>query len=153
MRFLRFFLFIAAFAAAAGLSLATAFLAVDRLEDVTEIDIRRVLDVNGHTWAEVHLGERGWSPVEFHGIVIGAAAITDANVTDPALRARIETNTPRFLDYYFGHLDNQRLICANAVKRLPQCVVEQRDRPLWHRERWKPLAGLGHESELRVTCV
>lgn len=46
-------LFIASFAVAAGLSLLTAVLAADKVEDMTEIGIRRVLDLNGHDWAEV----------------------------------------------------------------------------------------------------
>ncbi|NRB33153.1 MAG: OmpA family protein [Rhodobacteraceae bacterium] len=53
MRLPRPLLFLLVMSAAAGLSAATAFFAVDRVEAITEIDIRRTLDVNDHGWAEV----------------------------------------------------------------------------------------------------
>ena len=73
----------------------------------------------GHTWLEVYLAEKGWVPVEFHGIVIGQTALTDHNVADPALRHLIKENTNPYWAYHFGHLDTQRIRCSNSVKRYP----------------------------------
>ena len=109
--------------------------------------------VFGHTWAEVFLEGQGWTPVEFHAVAIGETAMTADNVTDPHLRARIMENSPKYLDYYFGHLDTQRLMCANAVKRMPQCVVEKTELPAWDRKRWSAPDRLDCESELRVACI
>jgi UDP:flavonoid glycosyltransferase YjiC (YdhE family)/transglutaminase-like putative cysteine protease len=79
----------------------------------------------GHTWAEIFIAEYGWVPVEFHGIVIGALAMTAENVTDPELRNHITAQGDRYLDYYFGNLDCHRVVCSNSVKAIPQVLVQK----------------------------
>jgi len=106
--------------------------------------------VFGHTWAEIHLDGRGWVPIEFHGIVIGTSAMTKNNVRDQGLKQLIRDNSPRYHAYYFGHLDNQRLVCSNSVKRIPQCLVEDPGKPVNDRERWQPLVDRPYECSLRV---
>jgi hypothetical protein len=91
----------------------------------------------GHTWAEVHTGEKGWVPVEFHSIAIGEQAMTAENVDDPELRVLVRTNTPHYRDYYFGNLDHQRLVCSNSAKRIPQCLVEDPSERQGSRKRWQ----------------
>ena len=109
--------------------------------------------VFGHTWVEIFLEGKGWVPVEFHGIVIGKEAMTDNNVTEPELRIRILENSARYLDYYFGRLDNQRLVCSDSVKRIPQCLVEQPEYPAWDERRWQAPANLRFECQLQVECI
>lgn len=77
----------------------------------------------GHTWAQIHTQAHGWIPVEFHGIVIGAQAMTNSNVSDSALRAHIVEQGPAYRDYYFGNLDCHRLHCSNAVRSIPQVLA------------------------------
>ena len=76
----------------------------------------------GHTWAEIWLEQRGWVPVEFHGIVIGAGALTKKNVSDRRLRRQIEAATEPYLDFYFGHLDNHRVLGSPSVKTTPMVM-------------------------------
>ncbi|MCC7263835.1 MAG: hypothetical protein IT369_15080 [Candidatus Latescibacteria bacterium] len=104
----------------------------------------------GHTWAEVHLEGKGWVPVEFHSIAIAEQAMTAENVDDPRLQALIRHNTPHFRDYYFGNLDHQRLICSNSVKRIPQCLVEDRAEPVGSRKRWQVVEDLPFACALEV---
>ena len=104
----------------------------------------------GHTWAEIHLDGRGWVPVEFHGIAIGAAAMTKSNVKDQNLKQLIRDNTTRYHEYYFGHLDNQRLVCSNSVKRIYQCLVEDPEKAANDPQRWRPLLDRRYECCLRV---
>ena len=107
----------------------------------------------GHTWVEIFLESRGWVPVEFHGIVIGERAMTEKNVKDPAVRALIKENSAKFFDYYFGHVDNQRLICSNSVKRIPECLVEQLEFSPGDRKRWQRPEDLKFECSLNVECI
>ena len=108
----------------------------------------------GHTWVEIHLAGKGWVPVEFHGIVIGEGAATEHNVKDEKLRLTLRENTPKYRDYYFGHLDNHRIICSESVRRVPQCLVEDVDKPADHPARWKaPSRDLRFECSLNVKCL
>lgn len=107
----------------------------------------------GHTWAEIYLRESGWIPVEFHGIVIGEQAMTGANVQDPRLRELIAENGPIYTDYYFGHLDNQRLIYAKGSKKLALCQVEDPTALVASAERWRVPEGLRFDSSLEVECL
>lgn len=107
----------------------------------------------GHTWAEVHLAEKGWIPVEFHGTVIGRNARTDHNVADPVLRGRIEANTDPYWAYYFGHLDTQRIRCSNSVKNIPQCLVERLDAQADDPNRWDFQTELPYECHLQTEIL
>jgi len=107
----------------------------------------------GHTWVEIFLHGRGWMPVEFHGIVIGEGSMTDDNVKDPELKVRIQENSAKYFDYYFGHVDNQRLICSNSVKRIPECAVENPERLLGDRKRWQRPENMTFECQLQVECI
>ena len=109
--------------------------------------------VFGHTWAEFFLDGRGWIPVEFHGVVIAKGAMTEANVQDPELRIRILENTPKYQQYYFGGLDNQRLYCSNSVKRIPHCLIEQPEYASGDKRRWHAPPDLRFECELQVACT
>ena len=109
--------------------------------------------VFGHTWAEIFLDDRGWVPVEFHGIVIGAGSMTRDNVRDPGLRRSIEGQSADYLDYYFGRVDNQRLICSNSVKKIPPFLVENAEYPPGHRQRWERSDDPGYECRLEVECI
>lgn len=83
----------------------------------------------GHTWAEVWLEDKGWVPVEFHGIVLGELAMTADNVRDPAIRVAMASQDALYRDLYFGSLDSHRFECSNAVKELPLLtpIGEERD--------------------------
>jgi len=107
----------------------------------------------GHTWAEVFLEGQGWVPVEFHSIVIGKAAMTPNNIADETLRRRIEENTARYQEYYFGRLDNQRLVGSDSVRRLPSFTVEAADVPEWDRKHWRADADVDFETQLEVECI
>ena len=108
---------------------------------------------SAHTWAEVHLAEKGWIPVEFHSTVIGRNARTDHNVADPVLRGRIEANTAPYWAYYFGHLDTQRIRCSNSVKNIPQCLVEQLDAQADDPNRWDFQTELSYECHLQTEIL
>ena len=105
--------------------------------------------VFGHTWAEIFLDGRGWLPVEFHSIVIGEQAITEHNVTDNSTRALVAENSTRYHDYYFGNLDNHRLVCSNSVKQIPQTLIEDPALPLDHDARWSAAHDLRYDCSLR----
>ena len=109
--------------------------------------------VFGHTWAEVFLEGKGWAPVEFHGIVIGKGAMTTDNVIEAELRTCILENSARYLDYYFGRLDNQHLVCSNSVKRIPPCLIERPEWSVWDDRRWHAPADLRFECHLQVECL
>jgi UDP:flavonoid glycosyltransferase YjiC (YdhE family)/transglutaminase-like putative cysteine protease len=106
----------------------------------------------GHTWVEVYLEGKGWCPVEFHGIVIGESAMTEDNVADPRLRSLIQENMPRYEEYYFGHLDNQRLLCSNSVKSIPDVLLECPEEAVGGNKRWQMPPGLRFECHLEVEC-
>ena len=106
----------------------------------------------GHAWAEVHVPGKGWIPVEFHGVVIGAQAMTEDNVTDTSLRAAIEKDGPKYLDYYFANLDNQRIIFTPSVKKIPLFQVEKiNERPGGMGWQWPE--GLSFNTRLHVECL
>ena len=107
----------------------------------------------GHTWIEIHLHDKGWVPVEFHGVVVGHRAMTKNNVEDKTLRALIHDNTDRYFDYYFGNVDNQRLICSNSVKQIPQVLTEDPQYPMGDSRRWQPGYDLRYECALEVECI
>ncbi len=107
----------------------------------------------GHTWIEIHLHSKGWVPVEFHGIVVAAGAMTKDNVKDKDLRRLIQGNSRKYLDYYFGHVDNQRVICSNSVKQISQCLLEDPDRPEGDRKRWQAAEELRYDCSLEVECL
>ena len=149
------------------ITLANAFIAFCRLQGVAAREVTGALAVYptgdgrfewatfediifGHTWAEVFAPERGWMPVEFHGIVIGSQATTEANVTDAALRRHIAEVGDRYVDFYFGQLDCHRVVCSNSVKALPQLLA------------WRETAsgsqshvpeGLQYECRLVMECI
>lgn len=106
----------------------------------------------GHTWAEIYLRQSGWIPVEFHGIVIGEQAMTKNNVRDPRLAQLIKEQGPVYSDYYFGHLDNQRLIYAAGAKKLPLYEVEDVTEPLHSAKRWQMPEGLRFDCTLEIEC-
>jgi UDP:flavonoid glycosyltransferase YjiC (YdhE family) len=107
----------------------------------------------GHTWAEIYLRQSGWIPVEFHGIVIGEQAMTKNNVRDPRLAQLIKEQGPVYSDYYFGHLDNQRLIYAAGAKELPLYEVEDVTEPLHSAKRWQMPEGLRFDCTLEIECT
>ncbi len=107
----------------------------------------------GHVWAEIYLRDRGWIPVEFHGVVIGPQAMTDKNVVDPQLRAAVEEKGPQYIDYYFGHLDNQRLLFSSSVKSMPLCQVEDADVPPASAQRWRWPEHMRFNTRLEVECL
>ncbi len=107
----------------------------------------------GHAWAEVHVPGRGWIPVEFHGVVIGAQAMTEDNVTDATLRAAIKKDGPKYLDYYFGNLDNQRVLFAPSVKKIPLFQVENKGEDCSGGSDWKWPEGLSFNTRLHVECL
>lgn len=106
----------------------------------------------GHAWAEVHIPGKGWIPVEFHGVVIGAQAMTEDNVADAALRAAIEKGGPKYLDYYFANLDNQRILFTPSVKQIPLFQVETQDERTGEMG-WKWPEGLSFRTRLQVECL
>ena len=109
--------------------------------------------VFGHTWVEIFLEGRGWMPVEFHSIVIGEQALTKGNVIDDGTRALVAENSKRYHDYYFGNLDNHRLVCSNSVKQIPQAMVEDPTLPLDHDDHWSPAHDLRYDCSLQFTKV
>ena len=100
----------------------------------------------GHTWAEIYLEGAGWMPVEFLSIAIGEISITEYNIEDPKLKKYIKQNTRAFESYYFGHLDNQRLVFSNSVKTLPLCLTKDADG-------WEPLPNMQCQYRMRVECI
>ena len=75
------------------ITLARAFIALCRIQKIPAREQTGAIAVNplgpnryenrtynevvfGHTWAEVFIVDLGWIPVEFHGISIGAPALT-----------------------------------------------------------------------------
>lgn len=108
----------------------------------------------GHQWAEIHIDGLGWLPVEFHALVIGTAAMTGSNVSDRRLRRTIRDNTFAYADYYFGHVDHQRIVCSNSVKQMAQWLVEDASQDVERGERrWRPDPHLRYECALRVEMV
>ena len=107
----------------------------------------------GHTWVEIFAEGQGWLPVEFHGVAIGQNAMTDNNVNEAGVRQLVAQNSEKYFDYYFGRVDNQRIICSNSVKRIPQCLVERRDLPEWDEGRWHVPEGLRYSCRLEVECL
>ena len=99
----------------------------------------------GHTWAEIYL-EEAWMPVEFLSIAIGEVSITEYNIEDLKLKKYIKRNTRAFESYYFGHLDNQRLMFSNSVKTLPLCLTKDADG-------WGPLPNMQCQYRMRVECI
>lgn len=104
----------------------------------------------GHTWAEAFAPERGWVPVEFHGIVIGPQATTEDNVADETLRRHIAEVGGHYVDFYFGQLDCHRVVCSNSVKTLPQLLArhETASGPQFHMPE-----GLKYECQLVMECI
>jgi UDP:flavonoid glycosyltransferase YjiC (YdhE family) len=149
------------------ITLSRAFIALCRMEGIPAREVSGALigypigenryamrnycePIFGHTWAEFYEEGRGWKPVEFHGIVVAERALTGANTTDAQLRKSIRGNSDGFLDYYFGHVDNQRIICSNAVKKIPEFLVENPDFPEGHRKRWQWSPEVKYECHLEV---
>ncbi len=106
----------------------------------------------GHTWAEIWLQRHGWIPVEFHGIVIGAGALTKKNVSERRLRRQIEGATDPWLDYYFGHLDNHRILGSPSVKSTPLVMSLVAD-PEPGQRPWAARTDLRFDCLLRAECV
>ena len=104
----------------------------------------------GHTWAEVFTADYGWIPVEFHGIVIGAGAMTEDNTVDGELRERIASNGGAYLEYYFGNLDCHRVVCSNSVKKIPQLLAREDTSTTPRLAR--PI-GLRDECHLLMECI
>ena len=107
----------------------------------------------GHTWAEIFVKGKGWIPVEFHSIVISKNAMTGNNVKDPQLEKTITRNTQKYQDYYFGHVDNQRVICSNSVKRIPQCLTEGQVSPHRRNRGWIIPDDISYECQLEMECI
>jgi len=97
--------------------------AAERVYEYSSIDE----PIIGHTWVEIFLEEEGWIPVDFHATAIGATAITADNIADDELGEYIRRYTRAFNAYYFGHLDNQRVLFSNSAKTIPSCVSEDGD--------------------------
>ena len=100
----------------------------------------------GHTWAEIYLEGAGWMPVEFLSMAIGEVSINEYNIKDSKLKKYIKQNTRSFDFYYFGHLDNQRLMFSNSVKTLPLCLTKDADG-------WEPLPNMQCQYRMRVECI
>jgi GT2 family glycosyltransferase len=62
-----------------------------------------------HAWAEVHLADTGWTPVELLPISHGRRAVTPHNFPDRELRDRFVAETDLYDRYYFGGLDPFRI--------------------------------------------
>jgi UDP:flavonoid glycosyltransferase YjiC (YdhE family) len=107
----------------------------------------------GHAWAEIHVPGKGWLPVEFHGVVIGPQAMTEDNVADASLRTAIQTDGPKYLDYYFGNLDNQRILFAPSAKKIPLFQVKSTDESSMGGTGWKWPEGLCFNTHLKVECL
>ena len=153
------------------LTLSRAYIALCRLEGIPAREVCGALigypttttdryaseaykeSIFGHTWVEIFLEDRGWLPVEFHGIAIGRNAATQYNVTEPDLRALIDENSDPYFDYYFGQVDNQRLLCSNSVKTIEQCLVECEEVPAWDKKRWQVPEELRFSCQLEVECI
>lgn len=106
----------------------------------------------GHTWAEIHLAGRGWIPVEFHGIAVGAQSLTKKNATDRPLRRQIEARTAPYLDYYFGNLDPHRILGSPSVKRMPLMMTTEPN-PAPGQRPWTARYDLSFECLLRAECL
>ena len=151
------------------ITLARAFIALCRLQKIPAREQSGAIAVNplgpgryenrtynevvfGHTWAEVFISDRGWIPVEFHGISIGAPALTETNVQNEALRHKVLDNSEPYFDFFFGHLDCFHIVCSNAAaKEVPQVLVyEETDNGLPRIQR--PDA-LREECRLVFECI
>jgi len=152
------------------ITLSRAFIALCRMEGIPAREVSGALigypdgrnryamrnykePIFGHTWAEFYEEGQGWRPVEFHGIVIGEKAMTRANVKDDKLRRSVREKSDAYLDYYFGHVDNQRIICSNGVKNIPEFLMENLDFPAGHRKRWQWSPEVEYECHLEVECI
>ena len=149
------------------ITLSNAFIALCRLQGIAAREVTGALAgypagegrfemavyneiLFGHTWAEVFAPERGWVPVEFHGIVIGPQAATEDNVADETLRRHIAEVGGRYVDFYFGQLDCHRVVCSHSVKALPHLVArrETASGPQFHVP-----DGLQYECRLVFECI
>lgn len=150
------------------ITLARAFIALCRLLKIPAREQAGAIAVNplglsmyenrtydemvfGHTWAEVFIMDIGWIPVEFHGIIIGTPALTEANMQSEALRHKVLENSDPYFDFFFGHLDCFHIVCSNFVKEMPQAVVyEETDNglPRIHRP-----DALREECRLVFECI
>ena len=148
-------------------TMSRAFMALCRLEGIPAREVSGALvgyphgdggfemktycePIFGHTWVEIFLEGKGWVPVEFHSIVIGGQALTEHNVRDSAVRTLIAESTKPYQDYYFGNLDNHRLVCSNSVKQIPQTLIEDRGVPAADAGRWTAAHDLCYDCTLRV---
>ena len=151
------------------ITLARAFIALCRLLKIPAREQAGAIAVNplglnmyenrtydevvfGHTWAEIFILGLGWIPVEFHGIVIGTPALTEANVQSEALRHKVLENSDPYFDFFFGNLDCFHIVCSDsAAKKVPQAVVyEETDNglPRIHRP-----DSLREECRLVFECI
>ncbi|MCY4604978.1 MAG: glycosyltransferase [Gemmatimonadetes bacterium] len=149
------------------ITLSNAFIALCRLQGIAAREVTGALAgypagegrfemavyneiLFGHTWAEIFAPERGWVPVEFHGIVIGPQAATEDNVADEALRCHIAEVGGRYVDFYFGQLDCHRVVCSNSVKALPHLLArrETASGPQFHVP-----DGVQYECRLVFECI
>lgn len=106
----------------------------------------------GHTWVEIWLQDKGWIPVEFHGVAIGNQALTRKNVSDKSLCRQIEAATEPWLDFYFGSLDNHRVIGSPSVKKTP-LIMGTVDEPRAGQRPWQPRADLRFDCLLRAEIM
>lgn len=91
--------------------------------------------VIGHTWAEFEVPGVGWLPVEFDPIVIKAASAR--NCYDRALRERLQADYDFYRAFYFGNLDNQRIVCSLSALDIPYLCRYDPSQP--RGARWVPV--------------
>jgi hypothetical protein len=71
-----------------------------------------------HSWAEFHLADRGWMPIEFIGQNLGRRVLRRLNVSDAGLREELCAQTDLYDNYYFGALDPYRIHASPLATRL-----------------------------------
>jgi len=105
--------------------------------------------VIGHSWAEFEAPGLGWLPVEFHAIVFRSTS--ERNCYDETLRQTLDGDFDFLRDFYFGGLDNQRMVCSrSSIQIMP---VRYYDGLQPEGARWRPVPMQRLRDDLEIEYV
>jgi hypothetical protein len=100
-----------------------------------------------HSWAECHIADQGWMPVEFIGQSYGRRILRPLNVNDPNLRSELAQDTAIYDGYYFGALDPYRIHATPEASMKSTYPIVAKEQQMAGNNR-RLLASLRH----RLTC-
>jgi hypothetical protein len=100
----------------------------------------------GHSWVELNLEGIGWIPVDFQQCTMNPRGLASRKTGDPELRQEIARQFETLLPFYFGNIDNQRLVWSQSNQTMPTACYFDATRPLG--QRWVILDGPRLRSRL-----